>query len=76
MSVIARTDSPSFIDPERVYALREFISASGISYTAIRNAKRRGIELSTLKVGKRVFVRGRDGIHFIEQLAAMNAKRQ
>jgi hypothetical protein len=61
---------PTFIDPHRLYAIRSFWSASGISPTRIRVAKRRGIELKTVDVGKRKFVRGADGIAFIEALAA------
>ena len=62
---------PYFIDPDCLYALRGFWAASGISPTRIREAKRVGIELPTLEVGKRKFVRGHCGIEFIERLAEL-----
>jgi hypothetical protein len=61
---------PTFIAPERLYTLRGFQEASGISQTRMREARRRDIELPTLSVGKRKFVRGTDAIAFIERLAA------
>lgn len=60
---------PSYIAPERLYSLRGYWSASGISPTRIREARRCGIDLPCLEVGKRKFVRGVDGIAFIERLA-------
>jgi hypothetical protein len=61
---------PTFIAPERLYTLRGFHDASGISETRIREAQRRGIGLPTLSVGRRKFVRGCDAIEYIERLAA------
>lgn len=61
---------PSFIAPERLYTLRGFYEASGISQTRVREARLRGIELPMLSVGKRKFVRGYDAIAYIERLAA------
>ncbi len=60
---------PSFIAPERLYTLRGFYEASGISQTRVREARLRGITLSMLSVGKRKFVRGYDAIAYIERLA-------
>lgn len=71
MSGRPTTDKPRFIDPNRLYSLRQFVADSGISLTRIRVAARNGVNIKTLKAGKRVFVRGSDGIEFIEQLAAM-----
>ena len=68
------TKQPSFIDPHRLYTRRGFI-ASGISETRIREAKRLGIEISTLSVGKRLFYRGADCIAYIEQLAQLDQKQ-
>jgi hypothetical protein len=65
------TKHPSFIDPGRLYTRRGYIAASGISETRIRSAKKLGIEISTLSVGKRVFARGSSVIEFIEKLAAL-----
>ena len=64
------TASPSFIDSSRLYSLSRFIRDSGISYTRIQNAAREGIELPMVACGKRKFVRGVDGIDFMERLAA------
>jgi hypothetical protein len=69
MPISATTKTPSFIDPTRLYSLRQFVADSGISLTRIRRASREGIELPKVRVGKRVFVRGDDGIAFIERLA-------
>jgi hypothetical protein len=63
--------SPSYIDPSRLYTIRGFWAASGISPTRIREAKRRGVELTTIEVGKRKFLRGSDAIEYIERLAAL-----
>lgn len=65
------TKHPSFIDPGRLYTRRGFIAASGVSETRIRSAKKLGIEISTLSVGKRLFYRGADCIAYIEALAAL-----
>ena len=62
---------PTFIAPERLYTLRGFYEASGISQTRMRERHAlRGIELPMLSVGKRKFVRGYDAIAYIEILAA------
>jgi hypothetical protein len=63
---------PTFIAPERLYTLRGFREASGFSQTRMREARLRGIELPTLSVGRRKFVRGTEAIAFIERLAAEN----
>jgi hypothetical protein len=42
---------------------------AGISEQRLFQAKRKGIELPTVNVGRRVFIRGADGIRFIEKLA-------
>jgi hypothetical protein len=69
MPTLATRCEPSFIDPSRLYSIRGFWNASGVSPTRIRLAKRQGIELPTIEVGRRKFVRGTDAIEFIERLA-------
>jgi hypothetical protein len=64
----------SFIDPERLYALRGFQEASGISATRMREARLSGIYLPTISIGRRRFVRGSEGIAYIEQLAKLSSK--
>ena len=61
----------SYIDPDRLYSLRGFQEASGISATRMREARLQGVTPTTLRVGKRVFVRGVDGIDYIERLAGL-----
>jgi hypothetical protein len=69
------TSTPSFLDPSRLYSLSRFIKDSGISYTRLQFAKRDAIELNLVSCGRRKFVRGADGIDFIERLAAHHAKK-
>jgi hypothetical protein len=76
MPIHVRTSNPTFIDPERLYSLRGFVESSGVSLTRIREASRSMIELRVLRAGKRVFVRGCDGIEFIERLAAAHCHAQ
>ena len=69
MKQTAKKKETSYIAPERLYSLLGFQAASGVSETRIRAARRRGIELPSLEVGKRKFIRGVDAITFIERLA-------
>jgi len=62
----------SYIDPERLYTLSGYQQSSGIAKTRIREARLQGLVLKTVDVGKRKFVRGRDGIDFIEKLATLD----
>lgn len=59
----------SYIDPERLYTLRGFQVESGIARTRMNEAARWGLRPTTIRVGKRVFIRGRDAIEYIERLA-------
>jgi len=63
----------SFLDPACLYTYSGFIKCSGISKSRIREARLRGIKLPAMKVGKRLYIRGRDGIAFIERLAVADA---
>ena len=62
----------SFIAPERLYTLKGFIAASGISATRMREARRAGITIPTLETGRRKFIRGSDAIEYIERLSRLN----
>jgi hypothetical protein len=64
---------PTFIAPERLYSLRGFIAASGISETRIRKARRQGIELPSITAGRRKFIRGSSAIAYIERLAEVES---
>lgn len=63
--------TPSFIAPERLYSLRGFYEASGITPTRTREARLQGLCLETIEVGRRKFVRGAAAIEFIESLASL-----
>lgn len=62
---------PTFIAPEYLYPLKGFYAASGVTPARRSEARRQGIELPTIEVGRRKFVRGADGIAYIERLAAV-----
>ena len=65
-------DLHAFIDPHRLYTRRGFLAASGLGDNTVRTGRRKGIELLTLTVGRQRYVRGSDGIAWIERLAAAN----
>lgn len=71
----ATTNAPSFIAPERLYTHRGMIIATGLSQTRIREASRECVNCRRMWVGKRCFYRGSDIIMYIEQLAALDIKR-
>jgi hypothetical protein len=59
---------PICIDPNCVYSLRGF-QGIGISSTRMREARKAGITLPTIQVGRRKFVRGSDAIEYLERLS-------
>lgn len=63
------TKQPSYIAPERLYSIRGFQAAAGVSSTRMRYARHAGIALATIDVGRRKFIRGSDAIDYIERLA-------
>ena len=65
------TKERSFLAPERLYSLRGFQEAAGISMTRMREARRVGVDLPRMKVGRRVFVKGADAIAYLERLATL-----
>ena len=67
---VVTTKAPSYIAPERLYSIKGFIAASGISATRMRVARLKfGLVLPTIEVGRRKFVSGADCIAFVKQLA-------
>lgn len=68
---MATTKRPREIAPERLYPLRAFQEAAGIAPTRMREARLQGLHLPTVDVGKRKFVRGIDGIAYIERLSQL-----
>jgi hypothetical protein len=67
--MVPATRESSYIAPERLYSLRGFQAAAGVSSTRMREARRAGVTLPTLEVGRRKFVRGSDAIAYLERLA-------
>jgi len=59
------------IHPESFYPYAAFIRCSGITKTRIREARLQGLELVTVDAGRRKFIRGIDGIEFIERLSQL-----
>lgn len=68
----AAAANTSYLDPACLYTYSGFITCSGISKSRIREARLRGVKLPAMKVGKRLYIRGRDGIEFVEKLAELS----
>lgn len=67
----------SFIASDYLYTLPAFLDAAGIGRSTITRARTMGIELVKLRCGRRCYIRGADGIAFIEQYAkALNESGQ
>ena len=66
-----KADSGTFICPDRLYTRRAFLRAAGLGDNTLRDARRRGVELPMLSLGngRQHYVRGADGIRWIEELA-------
>ena len=64
----------SYLDPDRLYTYRGFQECSGINPTRIREARLQGVTPTLLKVGKRIFIRGKDAIEYIEALANLSGR--
>jgi hypothetical protein len=72
MAIVTKRPA-NYIDPGRLYALRGFQAASGIAATRMREARLQGITPTTLRVGKRIFIRGHDAIEYIERLSKLSS---
>jgi len=62
------------IHPGSLYPYAAFIRCSGITKSRIREARLQGVDIPTIEVGRRLFIRGSDGIAYIQQLATLGAK--
>lgn len=69
----ATTEAPTYIAPERLYSIRGFQEASGVSATRMREARHKGVDIKSITVGRRKFVRGADAIDYVERLAELEA---
>ena len=61
------------IQPDNLYPIETWRSTSGIGRNSEAEARRKGIHLPVLKIGRCKFVQGRDGIEFLRSLAANGA---
>ena len=59
------------IHPGSIYPYQSFIRCGGVSKSKIREARLQGLVLKTFDTGRRKYVRGVDGIAFIEQLSKL-----
>jgi hypothetical protein len=59
--------------PGAIYVRSTALRALGLGGATIRRARRAGIELATLRVGRMLLCRGGDVIEFVERLAALEA---
>ena len=69
----AHAAETSGIIPGVLYTYRGFIKDSGISKSRIRDARLQGVQLPTVRVGRRIFIRGTEAITYIERLAELTA---
>lgn len=60
--------------PSGVYPLETFYRYSGLNRERERFGRQHGVVLGRLRVGRRVFIRGDDGIRFIEEMAALTER--
>lgn len=59
-----------FVDPDRLYTRAAFLVAANLGDTTLRLARRQfGLEPATIIVGRQSYIRGVDGIEFIQRLA-------
>lgn len=73
MPITANTSAPTSLNAYALYSLAEFIRSTGISYTRIQQATRAGVPLPSIKVGRRLYIEGSEGISYIKQLAVLQA---
>lgn len=66
----------SHVDPDCIYTLEGFRRVTGLAQTRMREARLQGLDIPRLTVGKRVFIRGRDAIEYIEKLAELSARNK
>lgn len=65
---------PGVVDAAQIYRLDEFRLRMGLGDLAFREVKRRGLKV--VKVGKRIYVRGRDWLEFVDREAEKQAADQ
>lgn len=70
-STTAHAAATSAVVPGVLYTYSGFIKASGISKSRIREGRLQGVDLPTVRVGRRIFIRGAEAIAYIERLAEL-----
>ena len=65
---------PSFICSERTYTIEGFRHAAGVNAKRMRDAAAHGVKCKFLVIGKRKFIRGRDGIEYLDQLGELHER--
>lgn len=71
----AHAAATTCIESGNLYTRQGFIKASGVSATRLAAAAAQGIKPKWLKVGRRLYVAGEDGIRFIRELAAQESAK-
>ena len=66
---------PSFLDPGRLYSLRGFQEATGVSSTRMREGRLAGVHPNWIMVGRRKFLRGVDAIDYVERLSELGPQK-
>lgn len=69
----ARTEP---IRPDAVYPLDAWTRFTGVSKSRQREARQMGLPLPTFALGKRLYVRGHEGIAWMEELSSRTAEAQ
>ena len=59
-----------YVDPSRLYTRRAFLRAAGLGDSTARKARRIGLALPVIRLGRQEYVRGAEGIGWIEAVAA------
>lgn len=71
-----KRNSPTHLLPEAMYSLKGFQAAAGFSSSRMWELRQQGIRPVTLRVGRRIFIRGVDAINYIEAAAALTAAEE
>lgn len=71
-----KQNRPTYLLPDALYTLRGFQDAAGFSSSRMWELRQQGIRPVTLRVGRRIFIRGSDAIAYVEAAAAHTAAEQ
>jgi hypothetical protein len=71
----ATTRTPSYVDPDRLYTRRGFLTAVALSEQRLREIRTWGIECRRFWLGRRCYYRGSDIIAYLELASAEEHRR-